>query len=413
MGICTAFNDVSRRSNLTRRGVGAVLTGLALLGVTTGCFRPNNDSSAVRISSVDPLSEPEFDAFAARIAEKLTPLAKSASGQPARLGAPQLVVEDEAWRPSARYFSYALMDGLSDRTAGALSFSRAASDPVQYRTMLMFSTSRARSDRRAVEFVVTDANGSREILRESAEANRAAPPPQMAAAPPPKATPPPPPPDEPVARTQPPAETKPPPPDAPHAPRSERELANTKQSSRSKQARTESKKSSEAQRERRSEEPIAEASVAPPADVPPAEAHPIEPRESGARVKPGKIKIDAKSSEIGAQIAVNSAAYSGRTFTGQAGEVILLDEDTMESFAVAAQRSGRNDRGQLQAQLTLVCGLKSRDAEYRVVFYDDAGEPVSTTPVLNVEFERHERKRITVTAGDSRASTYVWLVRKD
>ena len=82
----------------------------------------------MRISSVDPLTEPEFDAFAARIADRLTPVAKGSTGQPAKLGAPQLVVEDEAWRPSARYFSYALMDGLSDRTGGALSFNRGASD---------------------------------------------------------------------------------------------------------------------------------------------------------------------------------------------------------------------------------------------------------------------------------------------
>ena len=151
----------------------------------------------------------------------------------------------------------------------------------------------------------------------------------------------------------------------------------------------------------------------PPSDAPPAEARPIEPRSSEKRIKRGEIEIDAKSSEIGAQIISSGAAYSGRTFVGSGGYAILLDNDTVESFAVAGQRTGRSERGQLQTQLTLVCGGDSRDAEYRVVFFDAAGEPVSATPVLSLEFERNERKRITVTAGDSRASRYVWLVKED
>src|SRR5262245_3821768 len=175
---------------LRRCAISPKLVAISILlagGLCTGCTLPSNESSAMRISSVDPLTEPEFDAFAARIADKLTPLAGGSTGQPVRLGAPQLVVEEEAWRPSARYFSYALMDGLSDRTGGTMSFSRGANDPVQYRTMLMFSTSKKQSDRRTVDFVVTDANGSREILRESADGTRASPHPQVASAKPPPA----------------------------------------------------------------------------------------------------------------------------------------------------------------------------------------------------------------------------------
>jgi hypothetical protein len=399
---------------------GFVVLGIALAaGLSGGCFRSANESSAMRISSVDPLSEPEFDAFAARIADRLTPLAKTQAGEPAKFAAPQLVVEEEAWRPSARYFSYALMDGLSDRTGGALSFNRGAADPVQYRTMLMFGVSKTQPDRRTVEFVVTDANGSREVLRESAESLYRAKLAEVAST---NASPPRSPPPSEVAAAPAPAPVAPetrrgalPPPQDESRPT--RRTANRDASAApSRHSRTAAPPRAEprgAQTAQREDEPVAEATVAPPGDSPAAVAQPIDLRDSEKRIKPGKIKINAKSSEIGRQIEASAALYAGRTFAGEAGRVILMDENTVGYFAVAGQRVARNSRDQLQTQLTLACGRKARDAQYRVVFYDESGEPVSATPVLSVEFKRGESKRITVTAGDSRAARYVWLVQED
>ncbi|MBI5863647.1 MAG: hypothetical protein HZB38_03885, partial [Planctomycetes bacterium] len=146
---------------------GRYCCGLALLCCSlliTGCPPAGSTAVATRISTVDPLTEPEFDSFAGRIASKLAPLAQTGSRSIA-LGSPQLVVDDEANRPAARYFSYALMDGLTDRMGGTLTFGRAATEAVQYRTVLLFNRKA-----QTVEFVVTDANGQREVVRESAQA---------------------------------------------------------------------------------------------------------------------------------------------------------------------------------------------------------------------------------------------------
>ncbi|MBI5865145.1 MAG: hypothetical protein HZB38_11680, partial [Planctomycetes bacterium] len=135
-------------------------------------------------------------------------------------------------------------------------------------------------------------------------------------------------------------------------------------------------------------------------------------RPSARTVKPGKIKIDAPANEIGAQVLASLELFADRTTEGPSGRTILLDSDTVRRFAVLSQRSARNPRGQLQVQIAVLC-KKGSDLEYRVLFLDEVGQPVSATGVLSAEFETGQRKRFTITAGDARAASYVCLLRED
>lgn len=356
---------------------------LSLGVISAGCGMSNSDVSARPITTVDPLNESEFDGFAARIAERLSPLGGSQRGQSVAVGAPEIVVEEEGWRPSARYFSYSLMDGVSDRTAGAVRFSRGG-EPAEYKSMLLFSSSKAGNGRRAVEFVVTDRSGSREVLREVAESSRMSERQPVSKAPPPPT-------QEPVLAI------------APNEP--EREAI---RESAPKKIESTRRRPPEPQRE-----PDAHVAVEPPSEPRAETAKTVKTEEGPQRVRTKEIKIDAEARELGAQIIANAARYASGTFIAPGGRVILLDNDSVEAFGVSTRPTARTPRGNLQTQLTLIAKAGSTDVEYRVVFFDEDDRPVSATPVLTAEFRSGESKRFTVTASDKRAARYVWLVRED
>lgn len=348
-----------------------------------GCGMMNSDVSARPITTVDPLNESEFDGFAARIAERLTPLAGGQDRRLIAVAAPEIVVEEEGWRPSARYFSYSLMDGVTDRTAGAVRFSRVG-EPAEFKSMLLFSTSKAANGRRAVEFVVTDRSGSREVLREVAESSRTTERPPVAMAPPP-------PPQEPA-------------------------IAIAPNDAGRESSREPTPKKIESNRRRPPEpqpEPDAHVAVEPPSEQRAETAKTVKSEDGSPRVKTKDIKIDAEARDLGAQIIVNAARYSAGTFIAPGGRVILLDSDSVEAFGVSTRPATRTPRGNLQTHLTLIAKAGSTDVEYRVVFFDEDDRPVSATPVLTAEFRSGECKRFTVTASDKRAARYVWLVRED
>lgn len=354
-----------------------------------GCGMMNSDVSARPITTVDPLNETEFDGFAARIADRLFPLAGNHVGRRVAVGAPELVVEEEGWRPSARYFSYSLMDGVTDRTAGAVQFSRGG-EAAEYKSMLLFSSSKAGNGRRAVEFVVTDKSGSREVLREVAESSR------VPERPPVVKTPPPPTPEPTIAKA--PAETE-------HEFPLEPARA-PKKTDPAKRRPPEPEPDPEL-------EPDARIAIAPPSEQRPATAKTVSGDDAPPRIKTKKIEIDAEARELGVQIIANAARYASGTFIAPGGRVILLDSDSVEAFGVSTRPTTRTPRGNLQTQLTLIAKAGSTDVEYRVLFFDDEDRPVSATPVLTAEFRAGESKRFTVTASDKRAARYVWLVRED
>lgn len=377
--------------------VGVLLATMTACGGCSWSASPPIQPGGGRVAL---MSESEFDAFADRIARGI-PAAFSdpGVGMPPALSLPAVSVERLNEQQAASDFARALVAGLNDRLGGKTTFDQTLESARGPRSSIAFTDAEGGTnpDRRVATFTITDASGERELLRESvefepvSERSRApAPPPRQA---PPKQPSPPVDPREPKPASAPPA----PPAPAPRAGATD-----------------------PARAPRGASAAPGPGAPHPPADLggPPAKSAgpgptsnaPAEPAKSS---KPVKLKLSLKGNELIEAIRNRSEAYDAWTQTGGGGNLVFLDAKTAERFWVRRIRGTRTSDDRLQVEIEIRARDKSRDADYRFVFYDDAENAISSTAVIETEFHAHRWQTISITAGDRRATQWVCLFEED
>ncbi len=127
----------------------------------------------------------------------------------------------------------------------------------------------------------------------------------------------------------------------------------------------------------------------------------------------GGLEIDAPSGSIGELALRHAPAYRRRSIVGNLGRVVFLDRKAWERFWLQAQRAARTEDDRLRVELDVRARRRERDAELRVVFYDDQDNPVDVTPVLPYRFLPHYAKQVTVTSAKPGATHYICLFTYD
>jgi hypothetical protein len=144
-------------------------------------------------------------------------------------------------------------------------------------------------------------------------------------------------------------------------------------------------------------------------------AEPEEPQRNKSRKasKPVKLKLNLKGDQLIDAIANRGSEFDAWTHTGAGGNLIFLDADSAERFWVQRIRGSRTTDDRLKVEIDLRARSKSRDGEYRFVFYDDAENAVSSSAVVQTEFEAYRGQTISITAADRRATQWVCLFEED
>lgn len=142
---------------------------------------------------------------------------------------------------------------------------------------------------------------------------------------------------------------------------------------------------------------------------------PLPPPPAPPAVQPlkGELEIDAPSREIAEMALRYAPLYRARTIAGNLGRVIFLDSKTWKRLWLQSQRATRTADNRLRVELDIRSRRKERDAELRVIFYDDQDIPVDLTPVIPYRFLPHYTKQVTITSASPRATRYICLIEYD
>jgi len=128
---------------------------------------------------------------------------------------------------------------------------------------------------------------------------------------------------------------------------------------------------------------------------------------------PGDLKIDAPSDSIGDLALWHAPAYRGQTIAGHAGRMIFLDRRAWQRFWLQAQRAAHTEDDRLRVELEIRSRRRERDAELRLIFYDDQDNAVDVTPVVPYQFLPHYTKQVTITSAKPGATRYICLFASD
>jgi hypothetical protein len=144
---------------------------------------------------------------------------------------------------------------------------------------------------------------------------------------------------------------------------------------------------------------------------------PYQPRRVVAappeQLPEGDLDIDAPTREIGELALQHAPRYRARTIAGKLGRVIFVDSKGWTRFWLQSQQAVRTADDLLQVELEIRSRRKERDAELRVIFYDDQFNPVDVTPVIPYAFLPNYTKRVVITSTTPRAAHYICLLKYD
>jgi hypothetical protein len=122
------------------------------------------------------------------------------------------------------------------------------------------------------------------------------------------------------------------------------------------------------------------------------------------------LDIDAAATDIGKLVLKHAPALSDRTVTGRSGRVMFLGGRAWKQLRLLSQRTTRLGNDLLRVELNIRARRQAHDAELRLIFYDDEGNPVSVTPVVPFHFLPDENRPLAVVSAGSRARRYVCLI---
>lgn len=95
---------------------------------------------------------------------------------------------------------------------------------------------------------------------------------------------------------------------------------------------------------------------------------------------------------------------------GPAGEFVFEDDSDREHFWLLAQRASRTPDGRMRVEIDLRSRERSRNAELRFAFLDEAGRQVEGVPKLKHKLHPDFTTTIVITSGGTRPVHYIcWL----
>jgi hypothetical protein len=330
--------------------------GLLTCVFLAGCASGGGNGGAPRVDrAIAPLTETQFEDFSDRVSARLL-AAMRAVGETDSVQVPPPEVSARSYedRTQLRTFSRTLVAGLNDRLAGRVQFTPTAVDTQTWRSSLHLAPA-DRGTAQKMTFVLADARGPTELLRETIEFEPLAAPRRFAARP------------APAARDD--SADAPPP-------------RNAKRAARA-------------------------AKVEPPPEDAPAPSEPARRDETY-----DKIELDADESELGPMIRSTRDAYADTTRRGSSGSFVFLDRKAAERFSLITQRAGRS-AGKLRVEFEVKARDKQREGKYRVVFFDSAGDALEATRVQTRRFSSYYAQLVSAVASNPAATSYTCLFQED
>jgi hypothetical protein len=102
--------------------------------------------------------------------------------------------------------------------------------------------------------------------------------------------------------------------------------------------------------------------------------------------------------------------YRDYAVSGPHGDVIFVDRKAWQRFWLKACRAVHAHDRLHRVELDLRARGRSRTADLRLIFLDDAGHPVEATPVLPYRLLPYYTKTVVIAADSERAARYICLV---
>ena len=123
-----------------------------------------------------------------------------------------------------------------------------------------------------------------------------------------------------------------------------------------------------------------------------------------------ELKLDSDAHALVELVQRQARYYRDYTVSGPHGDVIFVDRKAWQRFWLKAYRAVHAHDRLHRVELDLRARGRSRTADLRLIFLDDAGRPVEATPVLPYRLLPYYTKTLVITADSERAARYICLI---